>query len=91
MDKPQAKISTLEHRGHIFLKVEFENTYKNRDLIKQVKGRKWSQTHRCWYIPDERTSKDQLNNLFQVITNNKKEAKPQDSEPRDSFGHNGNS
>lgn len=68
MDKVNAKISKLSHRGTIHIKVDIPNTPAARERIKSVGGRKFSRTHRCWYIPNTFKAIDELKQLFEVET-----------------------
>ena len=66
MNKISAKISKLEHRGNIHIKVDIPNTPTARQLIREIAGRKFSRTHRCWYIPNTLDAMDALKKSFDV-------------------------
>ena len=66
MNKIKAKISKLAHRGNIHIKVDIPNTLQSRKLVKSVNGRKFSRTHRCWYIPNTQTALAELKQYFEV-------------------------
>ena len=68
MNKLTAKISKLEHRGGIHLKVDIPFSDQAKQLIKSIKGRKFSRTHRCWYIPDTLEALEALKQHFEVET-----------------------
>ena len=66
MNNINAKISKLTHRGKIHIKVDIPNTPLARERIKAVSGRKFSRTHRCWYIPNTFEAIDELKQHFEV-------------------------
>lgn len=55
----------MRHRDYavVFLKVESENQ-QVAECIRSLPGRKWSQTHQCWYLPEE---KDLVSRLFKSL------------------------
>ncbi len=66
MTKPSANLHPLDHRGDCHIKVEIANNEACKSRIRKVKGRKWSQTHRCWYVPYTQEAFHQLKTLFDV-------------------------
>jgi len=66
MSKPTAIISPLQHRGATHIKVVIENKAHPKKLINQIEGRRWSATHRCWYVPKTEEIFQQLKELFEV-------------------------
>lgn len=66
MKKPSATLSPLHHRGQKQIKVVIENNDISKNLIRTVNGRKWSKTHRCWYVPYSKESFEKLEALFEV-------------------------
>lgn len=66
MDKIHAKISKLEHRGKRHIKVAFPVSPTSLSRIKAVEGRKFSRTHRCWYIPNTFKALASLKQYFEV-------------------------
>lgn len=66
MNKISAKISKLTHRGNNHIKVDILNTLQSRKLVKSVTGRKFSRTHRCWYIPNTPAALAELKQYFEV-------------------------
>ena len=70
MRKTQAHISPLFHRGEEFIKVSLPNTSTAKNIIRSVTGRKWSQTHRCWYVPKTSAIYAELKKKFEVIIEN---------------------
>jgi len=66
MNKVNAKISKLNHRGKIHIKVDIPNTPTAKERIKSVDGRKFSRTHRCWYIPNTFVALASLKQYFEV-------------------------
>lgn len=66
MSKTKAHISPLFHRGEEFIKVSLPNTDIAKSLIRSVTGRKWSQTHRCWYVPKTTAVYKELQEKFEL-------------------------
>lgn len=66
MNKVNAKISKLEHRGKKHIKVDIPNSSIALTRIKSVAGRKYSRTHDCWYIPNTFTALAALKQYFEV-------------------------
>jgi site-specific recombinase XerD len=66
-DLPKAQISRLTHRGAEHIRVEIKNVGSAKNLIKQIAGRKWSQTHRCWYIPYSKAAFKELKTRFEIV------------------------
>ena len=66
MDKFIAKISKLEHRGEKHIKVDIPNAPIALTHIKAIEGRKFSRTHRCWYIPNTFAALASLKQYFEV-------------------------
>lgn len=66
MSKPTAIISPLQHRGATHIKVEIQNEAHAKKLINQIQERRWSATHRCWYVPKTDAFFQQLKELFKV-------------------------
>lgn len=56
-------LSKMEHRGDTRIKVVFEI---DQALISKMKGRKWSQTKRCWHLPYLKESFENLEKVFGV-------------------------
>jgi len=69
MSKIKAQISPFFHRGGEFIKVELPNTDAAKNLIRSVTGRKWSQTHRSWYVPKTAAVYADLQNKFDLKLN----------------------
>ena len=67
MSKIKAHISPLSHRGGEFIKVHLPNTDAAKNMIRSVRGRKWSQTNRCWYVPKTAAVYAELKEKFVVI------------------------
>ena len=67
--KKTVQLQAIEHRGEQRIKVLMPNREDYKTLIKQVKGRKWSQTKRCWHLPYTKAAFQQVQELFdEVIT-----------------------
>jgi len=70
MKKPIASLSPLHHRGAKHIKVVIKNNPTSKNLIRTVKGRKWSKTHTCWYVPYTKEAFEKLQSLFEVNISN---------------------
>lgn len=66
MKKPTATLSSLIHRGGKQIKVEI--AFEDKERLKKIKGYKFSQTHKCFYLPYCPESFRQLEELFEVRT-----------------------
>ena len=67
--KKTVQLQAIEHRGEQRIKVLMPNREDYKTLIKQIKGRKWSQTKRCWHLPFTKAAFQQVQELFdEVIT-----------------------
>ena len=51
MSKIVIQLHQLHHRGGQYLQIESPNTEAAKQYIRSIAGRKWSQTHCCWYVP----------------------------------------
>jgi integrase/recombinase XerD len=54
-------INPIFHRGGEQAAILFQRNKRINDVLKKVKGVKWSQTHGCWYVP---LNKDDCNRVF---------------------------
>lgn len=54
-------LKPLFHRGQECIGIHFDHNAKINGAIQQKAGAKWSQTHKCWWIP---LSKENYNKLF---------------------------
>lgn len=66
MSKTSIQVQPLDHRGSRYLKIISPNTTVAKQHIRSIAGRKWSQTHRCWYVPWTVVHLNQLIDLFSV-------------------------
>ena len=64
MSKPTATLSPMQHRGDKQIKVEI--AFDEKELLKTIKGYKYSRTHQCFYFPHCKESFEQLEKLFEV-------------------------
>jgi len=63
--KPKAFVSLFWHREAEHIKI---NTLKiHKDLIMKIPGRKFSQTHRCFYLPKTNVAYNHLCQVFDVV------------------------
>lgn len=58
------KLEPLYHRGKENIAIRFSSNAEIEQMIRQIKGVSWSQTHRCWYLP---FSKDSYISLKQKL------------------------
>jgi len=49
-------VEALDHRGARWIGLRFAYDEQIIDHIKRIPGRRYSRTHRCWYIPYDRVS-----------------------------------
>ena len=54
----------LHHRGMDCLGVKLNREDSRNNLIRKIKGVKWSSTHRCWYVTGE--AMDELKGIFET-------------------------
>jgi integrase/recombinase XerD len=45
------RLCPLFYRGQEFIAVQCILSRELETIIRQIKGIKWSQSHRCWYLP----------------------------------------
>ena len=58
------KLSKIEHRGAIRIKVLFEKEADLISKIKTIEGRRWSKSKNCWHLPYSKDSFDALKAVF---------------------------
>lgn len=58
------QVQTIEHRGEKRIRLDFERDERIISKIKRIKGRKWSQTKRCWHLPYTRAAFEELKVMF---------------------------
>ncbi len=58
------RIEPLFHQGKSQIKIKFEYNPELNDLVKQIEGRHWSDTHKCWYVPNNPSS---LKSIYRVF------------------------
>ncbi|MFK7906886.1 MAG: tyrosine-type recombinase/integrase [Chitinophagales bacterium] len=61
---PKVIVSPLQHRGEKRIKVVLPYEQEYISKIKQIGGRKWSQTHGCWHLPYHKTAWRELQMVF---------------------------
>jgi len=64
------------HRGAEQIAIVFTHNKKINDVVKKIKGVKWTETHKCWYVP---LTKEDCQRIIGVL---KELAKPDLSELR---------
>lgn len=57
-------LKPLFHRGAEQLGIFFENNTAIKNEVRKINGVRWSQTHRCWYLP---LSKENYEKLYSVL------------------------
>ena len=57
-------ISLIEHREEERIRIDCKKEQTTINKIKKIDGRKWSATKRCWHIPYQKTTYNQLQSLF---------------------------
>ena len=65
--KPKAIIAPFTHRGATHIRIDTDHSPSCKQLIKQIAGYKWTQTYRCWYIPNTKEAYQQLEERFIVL------------------------
>ncbi|MEM9889127.1 MAG: tyrosine-type recombinase/integrase [Bacteroidota bacterium] len=58
------QLQAIEHRGEKRIRLDFKRDEKIITKVKQIKGRKWSQTKRCWHLPYAKAAFEQLKAIF---------------------------
>ena len=66
MSKIVIQLHRLEHRGGQYLQIKSPNTENAKQHIRSIAGRKWSQTHCCWYVPWKQECVDKLAAFFEI-------------------------
>ena len=62
-------ISEIIHRNENRLAVHFKHDTSLIALIRKIPGSKWSQTKKCWHVPNNKESKNLLSRLFPEMYN----------------------
>jgi integrase/recombinase XerD len=50
------ELKPLLHRGKEHIALCYANNASVNNIVKKLQGARWSQTHRCWYVPMEKAS-----------------------------------
>ena len=61
-----AKTEAIVHKGEQRIKVIIPNEDRAKTLIKQVTGRRWSQSKGCWHVPYTKVAFQELKELFET-------------------------
>jgi integrase/recombinase XerD len=48
----QVRACLIDFKGRTVIRLDFPYDQKIVDEVKAIRGRIWSATHRCWYVPD---------------------------------------
>lgn len=53
-DESRSRIvaSLIDYKGRSMIRLEFKYDKKIIDEVRAIRGRIWSVTHKCWYVPD---------------------------------------
>ncbi len=57
-------ISKIIHKGEYRLSITFKYDNQIINKIKTIKDARWSQTKRCWHVPDNSESRKMLEKLL---------------------------
>ena len=57
--------STVQHKGELRIKLEFEIDERLATAVKQLNGRRWSATLKAWHIPRDKKLLEQLLELLE--------------------------
>ncbi len=61
-------IKPLVHRGGEQIGIFFEKNDEINSIVRKIKGIKWSQTHKCWYLPLSESSYQLIREALQSKT-----------------------
>ncbi|HQW27229.1 MAG TPA: tyrosine-type recombinase/integrase, partial [Saprospiraceae bacterium] len=51
-NRPPVSASLTDYKGRTMIRLEFPYDKTIIDEVKAIRGRLWSVTHKCWYVPD---------------------------------------
>lgn len=57
-------LKPLYHRGGEQIGIYYKNDLRLNIIIKDKAGAKWSQTHKCWYVPQNRAAFEKLKSVL---------------------------
>jgi len=66
------KTKIINHKGQDRIKVDFPFNQEISNKIKKIPGSRWSQTHKAWHIPNEKSAVELLKTLFPEIDRSEK-------------------
>ena len=61
------EIQHIRHKGEDRIRVDFPFQPDFIQRIKKIRGRRWSQSKKCWHLPYDQPSLDQLKHLFPEV------------------------
>lgn len=61
-------LKPLLHRGGEQIGIFFKKNTQINNEVRKIKGVKWSQTHKCWYLPLSKSSYESLNIALKSMT-----------------------
>ena len=61
------KVTFLKHRNKSWYAIEIRKSDKRIELIKAIKGRQWSKTHKKWLIPENENNKRFLISISNTV------------------------
>jgi integrase/recombinase XerD len=62
------QLKPLVHRGGEQIGIFFTKNEEINSVVRRIKGIKWSQTHKCWYLPLNQSSYKTIEETLQVKT-----------------------
>ncbi len=60
----QVELSAFIHRGQNCIKIQFPFDTELQGIVKNIKGRTWSATQGCWYLPHQKNSINEIQAHF---------------------------
>ncbi len=74
---PVIRASLIDYKGKSMIRLDFPFDQKIVDEVRAIRGRIWSVTHKCWYVPDIGDNRRRFGiSDFEVAPNLVKEAIP---------------
>lgn len=78
--KPEITPSLVLLKGVSWIRLDFEYNEEIIAMIKAIRGRWWSQTFKCWYVPDTMESRERFGIPWTQVADNGKESTPEQSD-----------
>lgn len=61
------RASLMDYKGRSMIKLEFRYDQAIIDEIKAIRGRVWSVTHKCWYVPDTPQARERFGITLNLV------------------------